>query len=558
MSVKPILFCSPDFDAISAYNPAVCRNLGDLAKAHGVYGLCYPHYWFEDKTPLSAPLERLLQDGEAMLPFCLRWVNSPLQYRDGDSEIRFEQTYGDEADWRLHFEYLLRFFRHPSYITVQGRPTLLIFCIGDGGRMRDRTRLWRRLAREAGLPGLHLLSMLGATHQSAIVCEEIDGLVEVFPDFLKLMRQSEPEATRDQPWTMDDAWQKILAVPKVHPVQYRGVCHTWDDTQGDPVGYSRFLREQFGRTLADADLPEPFVFVNPPNSFLDDAYLDVLTDAVLSHKPTELQSSPPAVSTTSMPRPNVPDMRTEVMPRARTNAKSPLTNAQSIRPFAAATDQLIEVLLQKAVHAESVLELGCGTGDLARRIRTFLRPQRYIGIDGDRAALELAKHELDETIGADLDYTPLSALGLQPGSFDLIVAADVLGRLRDPWGVLAEVVEFLHPNGHVVVSLPNAQYGPALADLAEGRWGSPGGPTDPAQVRSFTYSAMRDLVTGAGLRILHTEAIVEPPVDLSRAPDSGNEYRSGRLILTGLTRDELIRLHTRRFIILARRARPTA
>ena len=38
--------------------------------------------------------------------------------------------YGDEVEWTEHFEYLLQFFRHEHYLTVDGRPVFFIYRIG--------------------------------------------------------------------------------------------------------------------------------------------------------------------------------------------------------------------------------------------------------------------------------------------------------------------------------------------------------------------------------------------------------------------------------------------
>jgi hypothetical protein len=72
-------------------------------------------------------------------------------------------------------------------------------------------------------------------------------------------------------------------------------------------------------------------------------------------------------------------------------------------------------------------------------------------------------------------------------------------------------------------------------------------------VRFFTYRAMRELLTGAGLRMIHTEAIVDPSTDVTALAETGNELRRGNLTLTDLTREQIIGFLTRRYILLAHR-----
>ncbi|CAI5510968.1 unnamed protein product [Closterium sp. Naga37s-1] len=108
------------------------RRTSALARAYGFHGLCYHHYWFGcRRTTLAEPLLRMLEDGEPNLPFCLIWANEPWTNRwdgarggggGGRSEVLLEQTYGDEECWKEHFDWLLKFFNHPNYIKVSGRP----------------------------------------------------------------------------------------------------------------------------------------------------------------------------------------------------------------------------------------------------------------------------------------------------------------------------------------------------------------------------------------------------------------------------------------------------
>ena len=111
--------------------------------------------------------ELMLADGQPDLPFMLSWANEPWERRwsgdaDAEGEILIDQEYGDEADWKEHFEYLLPFFRHPNYIRVNGQPAFAIYRIGHfGSTLPQIVRLWRQLAQAAGLPGLHIIATVG-------------------------------------------------------------------------------------------------------------------------------------------------------------------------------------------------------------------------------------------------------------------------------------------------------------------------------------------------------------------------------------------------------------
>jgi lipopolysaccharide biosynthesis protein len=143
-------------------DPSVHDWQAKLARAYGVHGFCYYHYWFNGRQLLERPVELLLRRSAPDLPFCLAWANEPWTraWDGGESQVLMPQSYGDEADWRRHFEYLLEVFRDPRYIRVEGKPMFLIYRSASIGVCEAMFGLWRKLARDAGLPGLHLVGML--------------------------------------------------------------------------------------------------------------------------------------------------------------------------------------------------------------------------------------------------------------------------------------------------------------------------------------------------------------------------------------------------------------
>jgi lipopolysaccharide biosynthesis protein len=47
----------------------------DLARAHGIEGFCYWHYWFEGRRLLERLFHEVLTSGQSDFPFCLAWAN---------------------------------------------------------------------------------------------------------------------------------------------------------------------------------------------------------------------------------------------------------------------------------------------------------------------------------------------------------------------------------------------------------------------------------------------------------------------------------------------------
>jgi SAM-dependent methyltransferase len=87
-----------------------------------------------------------------------------------------------------------------------------------------------------------------------------------------------------------------------------------------------------------------------------------------------------------------------------------------------------------SIEYGSVLEVGCGPGDLAARI---LPPQMdYLGIDVDEMEIEIARKRYPH-----LSFQAGSAyeLPVESNSFDLVIACEVLEHLEDPAKALAEI-----------------------------------------------------------------------------------------------------------------------
>lgn len=130
-----------------------------LASTYGIEGFCYWHYWFAGRRLLQRPFEEVLASGEPDFPFCLGWANETWSgvWNGEPDRILIEQTYPGEADDRAHFAYLLKAFRDHRYITVDGKPLLVIYKPLKLTDAKRRCDFWRELALQAGLKGLFIM-----------------------------------------------------------------------------------------------------------------------------------------------------------------------------------------------------------------------------------------------------------------------------------------------------------------------------------------------------------------------------------------------------------------
>lgn len=132
-----------------------------LARAHGVEGFCYYHYWFGGRRMLQRPFQEVLASGDPDFPFCLCWANHSWSniWQGVANRILIEQTYPGMADHDAHFDWLLAAFRDRRYITVDGKPVLLIYDAPDIPDVKRVMDHWRERALRAGLPGLYLVGV---------------------------------------------------------------------------------------------------------------------------------------------------------------------------------------------------------------------------------------------------------------------------------------------------------------------------------------------------------------------------------------------------------------
>lgn len=146
----------------------------------------------------------------------------------------------------------------------------------------------------------------------------------------------------------------------------------------------------------------------------------------------------------------------------------------------------------------SVLDLGCGPGELARR--AVARGARVVGVDADRRAVERAGAAVAGPtfrVGDVHDLGPVGPLG---GPFAVVAAVQLLTHVANPLRVLRESSRVAVPGGTVVASVWGREkecdvrlLGEALAPWLPGRPGRPAaGPptlTDPDHLRKVAWLA---------------------------------------------------------------------
>ncbi|MFM7028905.1 MAG: class I SAM-dependent methyltransferase [Chakrabartia sp.] len=149
-------------------------------------------------------------------------------------------------------------------------------------------------------------------------------------------------------------------------------------------------------------------------------------------------------------------------------------------------------------RASRVLEIGCGSGATLGWLAQRWPDAELWGVDGHAPLEPLIRARAGHALIHDLEQ-PLPALG----SFDLILALDVLEHLRAPEAVLADLATRLRPGGVCIVSVPNiASYQIIAPLLVQRRFAyTDAGPMDRTHLRWFTEESALALMAQAGLGV---------------------------------------------------------
>ncbi|MEY8521440.1 glycoside hydrolase family 99-like domain-containing protein [Lachnospiraceae bacterium 38-10] len=155
----------------------------ELARNYGIYGFCIYHYWFTGKQLLEKPMEILLAHKEISIYYCICWANDTWKrtwHGHNGNEILCEQRYGNEKDWKEHFQYLLPFFKDERYIKIGNKPMINIYNVEDIDCLTDMRKCWNKLAEENGFSGIYLVGR-NTLEESTLKNRDLDACYNFEP-----------------------------------------------------------------------------------------------------------------------------------------------------------------------------------------------------------------------------------------------------------------------------------------------------------------------------------------------------------------------------------------
>ncbi|WP_159811546.1 glycoside hydrolase family 99-like domain-containing protein [Pseudomonas sp. 18058] len=271
----------------------VMEQQAELAREYGLHGFCFYYYWFDGKRLLERPVEQLLENKSADVPFCLCWANENWTRRwDGqENEVLMAQAHS-EADDKAVINDLIRFFRDERYIKIDGRPLILVYRVTLFPNFAETAARWREVCREQGIGEIYIAMVesfelvSAGTPPAQFGC---DSAVEFPPQ--GLAEQKKPSGKMLNPdFKGSTADYRDLAVryaSRQAPgyTRFKGVMPGWDNTarrqdnsfcfeNATPGAFQAWLEDALEETRNQNFGDEQIVFVNAWNEWAEGAYLE--------------------------------------------------------------------------------------------------------------------------------------------------------------------------------------------------------------------------------------------------------------------------------------------
>ncbi len=268
-----------------------------LMKKYGIDGQCIYHYWFKDgRQILEKPIEKLLEWKEVDMSFCLCWANqswanswSALKSANvwcdvrekksknkGDMGVLLEQEYGDEKEWKKHFEYLLDFFRDKRYIKIQDKPVFVIYQAGDIDVLEEMITCWNIWAREEGFGGIYFIG--GNNRNDTLV----DNVLYQAPQFVINEMMSKTDKKETKIFDYEIVWKKIIDKAYLEDNCMVGAFVGYDDTPRrgirgcviDGIAPEVFEKNLTKLMAINEIHNQPFTFINAWNEWGEGMHLE--------------------------------------------------------------------------------------------------------------------------------------------------------------------------------------------------------------------------------------------------------------------------------------------
>lgn len=269
----------------------------EMARAYGIYGFCYYHYWFNGKRLMHEPLDAILNDKKPDFPFMFCWANENWSRRwDGEEQqVLIRQDYSEKDDLE-HMQWLCKtVFSDPRYIRINDKPVFVVYKHHLIPDIRKTLKTWREVAVQAGFKGLYLCG-IQAIGNDYLNPEELgfDAAIEFQPNWnvvnaprpfwKRLLGKIGMEVSHDNIRDYEALVKTETARPLPAYKQFPGVSPSWDNSArrkknavilkgSTPELYGGWLKSILNRFRPFSE-EENFIFINAWNEWAEGNHLE--------------------------------------------------------------------------------------------------------------------------------------------------------------------------------------------------------------------------------------------------------------------------------------------
>jgi ubiquinone/menaquinone biosynthesis C-methylase UbiE/glycosyltransferase involved in cell wall biosynthesis len=273
----------------------VLKQQADMAKAHGIYGFCFYHYWFAGKRLLEKPVDMFLDHPEIDFPFCLCWANENwTRCWDGcNDDILIKQNHS-EADDIAFIDDMKRYLEDKRYIRIDGKPVILLYRPAILPSAKETTDRWRERLRQKGVGEVYLICAYRVFADTTTPGEYgFDAGYEFAPN-VHMPHQTYLQAVSSDDFTGNLCSYRQFVKDVLHNREleknknfdlFYSVMLEWDNTprreQGGTIFayytsliYRKWLDRTIEITRREHTEDKRFVFINAWNEWAEGTYLE--------------------------------------------------------------------------------------------------------------------------------------------------------------------------------------------------------------------------------------------------------------------------------------------